>query len=101
MLYNIKSLGVKTDIELTGSFNFSDYNVFREIMKVLEEQEVKLCSFDLSQLEFIDSAGLGMLLIARDLLIQKNARLSLQGAHTQVKKMLDLGRLDSFFTIED
>jgi anti-anti-sigma factor len=51
-------------------------------------------------LEFIDSAGLGMLLIIRDKLNAKNGSVLLRGSQGQVQKMLKLGNFETLFVIE-
>ncbi|MBI1954310.1 MAG: STAS domain-containing protein [Proteobacteria bacterium] len=101
MIYNLKSIGNQTSIELKGRLTFSDYATFREMLQIFSENPVKKCFFNLSELEFIDSAGLGMLLIARDKIQTTKGHLILKGAQGQVKKMLDLGRFDSLFILED
>jgi anti-anti-sigma factor len=96
----MKSKGTTTYIDLEGRLTFADYATFREITTFFNSNTVHLCRFDLSKLEFIDSAGLGMLLIVRDKMHNRNGQLILQGATGQVKKMLDLGRLDELFFME-
>ena len=56
---------------------------------------------DLSQVEFIDSAGLGMLLLARDEGKRKNLDVCLRRPRGQVKRMLEVARFDTMFTIEE
>lgn len=96
----MRNKGSKTEIDLKGRLTFADYSLFREITTLFNEADVNDCLFDLSELEFIDSAGLGMLLIARDKLQSRNGQLTLRGAAGQVKKMIDLGRLDALFATE-
>jgi anti-anti-sigma factor len=101
MIYNLRNSGDQTTIDLKGRLTFSDYAVFREVVDIFNTSPVKRCLLDLSELEFIDSAGLGMLLIARDKVQGKNGHLVIRGASGQVRKMLDLGRFDTLFTLED
>lgn len=100
MIYTVNSTGEKTQIELEGRLTFADYGTFREITKLFEENNSKSCEFSLDKLEFIDSAGLGMLLIAREKLHSNNGQVILKNARGQVRKMLDLGHLHSLFVIE-
>ncbi len=100
MIYTLKSKGPKIEFDMRGRLTFADYSSFREITNMVTDNNSKCCLFDLSELEFIDSAGLGMLLIARDKLKSVNGNVILKGAQGQVKKMLDLGRFDSLFNIE-
>ncbi len=100
MDYILRNTGIKTEIDLKGRLTFADYSTFREITQLFGESPNQSCMFDLSELEFIDSAGLGMLLIARDKLKSVDGDIILKGAQGQVRQMLDLGRFDTLFTLE-
>jgi anti-anti-sigma factor len=98
--YTYKSIGDAIHVDLRGRLTFSDYSQFRELTDVFTESNSKKCQMNLSDLEFIDSAGLGMLLIARDRLRMQDGDVILKGAQGQVKKMLDLGHFGSLFKVE-
>lgn len=100
MIYNFRKVGTDTAIDLKGRLTFSDYSTFREMTQMFSEYKTKNCSIDLSALEFIDSAGLGMLLIARDKVRSFEGNITLKGAQGQVKKMLDLGHFERLFQFE-
>jgi anti-anti-sigma factor len=55
---------------------------------------------DLSKLEFIDSAGLGMLLIARDEAKKAGRNLTLRGPQGQVKRTFSATKFDTLLTIK-
>ena len=55
---------------------------------------------ELSGLDFIDSAGLGMLLIVRDAAAAHSAKVVLRGAREQAKRLIQVARFDSLFTVE-
>jgi anti-anti-sigma factor len=55
---------------------------------------------DLAKVEFIDSAGLGMLLIARDEASKASRQLTLRGPQGQVKRMFAVTRFETLFAIE-
>lgn len=88
------------EIDLKGRLTFSDYSVFREISDYLNQFNPKTCLVNLKDLEFIDSAGLGMLLIMRDKVATKNGVVVLKNSQGQVKKMLTLGNFESLFSVE-
>lgn len=100
MKYTCKSTGDSVQVDLSGRLTFSDYTQFRELTDSFAEQNLKMCKLNLSDLEFIDSAGLGMLLIARDRLRMRDGDVVLKGAQGQVRKMLDLGHFGSLFSME-
>lgn len=100
MNYTYKSVGDSVQVDLRGRLTFADYSQFRELTDIFSEAHSKKCHLNLSDLEFIDSAGLGMLLIARDRLRMQEGDVVLKGAQGQVKKMLDLGHFNNLFTVE-
>lgn len=100
MIYKIKSTGPKTEIEIKGRLTYSDYGLFRQITDVIGVSENQVCHIDLTELEFIDSAGLGMLLLARDKIQECKGHIALINAVGQVKKMIELGRFDTLFEIQ-
>ena len=88
------------EIHLNGRLTFADYNMFKEITDSIQNSEGKNFIINLKKLDFIDSAGLGMLLIARDRAKEKSGYIILKSAQGQVKKMLDLGKFEKLFSIE-
>ena len=99
MLYKIITTGRKAEIEFNGRLTYSDYSLFRQITDILGESANQECVFNLSELEFIDSAGLGMLLLARDKIQDCRGHITLLNPTGQVKKMIELGRFDALFKI--
>lgn len=101
MIYKIKATGARTDIEIKGRLTYSDYGLFRQITDVIGVVDNQVCQIDLTELEFIDSAGLGMLLLARDKIQECKGHIVLINAGGQVKKMIELGRFDTLFDIQN
>ena len=101
MEHRVNNTSTGQEVQLKGRFTFSDHENFRNVVQLMENGGTKRFIFDLSGLEFVDSAGLGMFLIAREAAERHKLQLVLRGAQGQVKRMLDLGRFDSLFTIQD
>jgi anti-anti-sigma factor len=99
MLYKIITTGQKAEIEFNGRLTYSDYSLFKQITDIIGESTNQECIFNLSALEFIDSAGLGMLLLARDKIQECRGNITLLNPSGQVKKMIELGRFDALFKI--
>lgn len=100
MNYTSKTIGDAVIVEIKGRLTFADYSQFRELTELFTEKKSRKCQLNLDDLEFIDSAGLGMLLIARDKMRMQDGEVTLHGAQGQVKKMLDLGHFGSLFRVE-
>lgn len=82
-----------------GKFTFADHEIFREILQRMSVPEVRVVMIDLRDVDFLDSAAMGMLLLARDEASKQKKELSLHGAQGQVKKMFDLASFHSHFNI--
>lgn len=85
---------------LSGDLTFADHGTFKQMMTTLLQSKMASVVVDLSRLDFIDSAGLGMLLLIRDEAAKASRQLILKGPHGQVKRMFDLTKFDSLFAIE-
>lgn len=88
------------EVGLTGSLVFSENRTFRNVVDGLSDHSGKSLVFNLSDLEFIDSAGLGMLLIAKEEADKFNMPLVVRGAQGQVKEMFEISSFSSILTIE-
>lgn len=89
-----------SSVTLRGQFVFADHPAFRELLEQVEGRSRLPIMLQLDGLDFIDSAGMGMLLILRDQAAKKNLRVTLKGAHGQVKKMFDISRFETHFSLE-
>ena len=100
MKYVINSTPEKVHITIKGRLTYTDYNSFNYITHAVGENSNQQYTIDLSELDFIDSAGMGMLLLARDKASKHKAQITIKSPQGQVKKMLELGKFDTIFLIE-
>lgn len=87
-------------VSIAGEFTFTDHAAFKAIADRVFAGERWPIVIDLSKLEFIDSAGLGMLLIVREEANKADRSLVLRGPRGQVKRMFDVTKLSTLFTVE-
>lgn len=87
-------------IRLSGRLTFAENTLFRRVVEDLEQSGRERVVIDLEALDYIDSAGMGMLLVARDLTAARGGRVALSNAAGQVARMLRLSRFDEFFTLD-
>ncbi len=66
----------------------------------MKQTKCKTAILDLSGLNWINSAGLGMLILARETAEKSDLKLVLRSPRGHVKSLLELGRFDKIFTIE-
>jgi len=93
MDYRINNNDGNVQVIFSGDITFSENVSFRQLLKDISEQTVKSCEFDLSAVDMVDSAGLGMFLIAREQADNAGWRLSVKGAQGHVASMLKLTKL--------
>lgn len=101
MEYLITEDGLHVDVKLTGDFTIEDAENFRNIFSWDNNTKNRSISLNLSDLESIDSAGLGMLLYANTKSEDKDWKFSLSNPVGQVKKVLLLSRIDEVITITE
>lgn len=99
---NYKSIDIEggKEIVFTGSFTFRDHDTFFEIISLIKNGNVEKIVFDLTDCDFIDSAALGMFVIAHDEASSKAVRLSIKGAQGKVKEVMYAARFDSLYIFE-
>lgn len=101
MLAQIDTSENALEVVFSGRLTFAENGEFRHVVEVLDQAGERRVSFDLSGLEFIDSAGMGMLLVAREQVAAQGGAIVLRAAGGQVGRMLHLAKFSDFFTIED
>ena len=68
---------------------------------ILAQPDIKALVFDLTSVNFIDSSGLGALLLAHRQLDEHNVPINLVGVNDMVMQMLRISRIDSLFEYYD
>ncbi len=101
MNYKTTNLKDGVAIQMSGSFTFRDHDTFFEIVSMIKTGYNKNMVFDFSECDFLDSAALGMLVIAHDEAAAKEVSLSIKGAQGKVKDVLYAARFDTLYTFED
>lgn len=101
MDYGIHDHGDTKEISLSGRLTFADNKAFRNLVSNVEGTRRDKFVFDLGNLEYIDSAGLGMLILARDAAASQKKELRLCGAKGQVQQMLKISKFSTFMNVDD
>jgi anti-anti-sigma factor len=82
---------------LSGRFTYEEHEEFHQALQNLAGTTAREIVIQLAEVEFIDSAGLGMLLLLKDKATQP---ITLSGAREQVRKILELTKLDTLFHLQ-
>ncbi|WP_162938085.1 STAS domain-containing protein [Kiloniella sp. EL199] len=100
MDYSTTQNGNTVSISFRGEFGFSDNPKTQQIIKDVKESSCSGYSIDLSGLESIDSAGLGMLLLINDAAEEGGKNLELCSPTGQVRKMLEISKFSEIISIK-
>ena len=87
-------------VEIKGELTFVDHSLFRAMATRLLQAKAQAPVIDLSHLDFIDSAGLGMLLLVRDEAKRSNRKVVLRHPTGQVKRIFDISKFERLFSVQ-
>jgi anti-anti-sigma factor len=87
---------------LSGNLSYEDSRAFRQLLHGVAEHSGDLGAIvvDLSQLENIDSAGLGMLILLHDKAKEHQASVTLKHPQERVANLLTIAKFDSMFEVQ-
>ena len=91
----------KFEAEISDKLTSSDLSNFRGLLSEIRQSSRKVVVLDLRNLDWIDSAGLGMLILAKELAEKEELDLVLRSPKGHVKSLLELGRFEKIFNIEN
>lgn len=81
-------------VSLSGRLVFAEHEIFEEIIASLAQSTGKKVVLDLAELDFMDSAGLSMIMIAREEAEARGQALKLRNVHGAVEQLMKLSALD-------
>lgn len=88
-----------TIIKMSGQFTFSDTQKFKEILDMVSERKTRSLSLDFLDVSFIDSSGMGMMLLLRDEAKAKQIPLNIISPQGQVEKIFRISKFYDIFSI--
>lgn len=101
MSITVSLSGSKAVIAVTGRFVFDVHSEFRAATRrVLDHVDIREIEIDLAKAEYLDSAGLGMLLLLHER--AKNAHkqpIRITGSNGRVRNVLQMCNFDRLFGI--
>lgn len=87
-------------LAISGRFDFDSHRDFRSACdEALQTPGVEEIELDLSQVEYLDSSALGMLLLLRDKAQTAKIKLALTKCSAFARKIFEVARFDRLFTI--
>lgn len=100
MEYDLRQTADAMEIIASGKLTMRDHETFQEICGRFGEGRERRVVIDLARVDFVDSAGFGLLLVARDHAERAGKTLSLRKPQPHVQQLLDLGDFGRIMTIE-
>lgn len=83
----------KVTLKLEGNFTYTQRKPFQEMLKAVSIDGVEQIVIDLSQVAFLDSAALGLLMISHRQLQAEKRTLSLAYPQPTVRQIIELANL--------
>jgi len=99
MNYTINETETMISLQLSGQFTFADTQNFKPILEMVKSNHARAISLNFGDVTFIDSAGMGMLLLLRDECQAHKIPLSIHSTQGQVEKIFYISKFDQLFSI--
>lgn len=99
MEHHITISGSLASVKLSGQLTFVEAKKFKEILDIANNEKIKSITVDFFNITFIDSSGMGMLLLLRDECKKNAIALSLSSPQGQVEKIFRISKFYELFTI--
>jgi HptB-dependent secretion and biofilm anti anti-sigma factor len=99
LIYRLQFHDEGVNVHLKGRLTFAERGTFRDLLYE-NHGDAKQMILDMRDVVFMDSSGLGMLLIANDQLTKKGMKLLIKGAYHQVAHVLRAAQVDKIIPVE-
>ena len=86
-------------LECAGRLTIQDRKSVERISNNITRSGYSQVVIDLSKLDYIDSGGLGILLLLRDGAVDRGKRIAISGAADSVREVLDIASFGTLFEI--
>jgi len=100
MEYKITEQGSRIVFALNGKFTHKDLNEFNRQFSTLEGKPIETLEFDFSELDFIDSMGMGLLIKVHDDGERRGYHTVIRNAKGAVLKILENANFGALFGME-
>ena len=81
-------------VQMKGKLTFADSQYFQQIIKRLPDEHIRSLDIKIEELTYVDSSGIGLLLMLKDKCDEAQVSLTLCNPQGQVRKLVELARLD-------
>jgi HptB-dependent secretion and biofilm anti anti-sigma factor len=101
MHYSATQQGNACVYSLSGQLTAQHHDAFRRLIAEMGQvsPSISRCVLDLYDLSFVDSGGLGMFLLAKDVCNQRSLALELHRPAGDVKRLLSVAKFDTLLPV--
>lgn len=100
MEFTVRAAAGAVDVKLSGRLEFTDHERLRDIAALIGADGALTFTLDLQNLDFIDSAGLGMILILQEEAERRGVQLTVRRPRGEVRRSIELAKISEIVTIE-
>ncbi len=100
MNYTVRNQGTIREIDLRGQLTFEANDDFRQIIEGMDIGTFTDCVLNLENLDFIDSAGLGLLVLANNTANRARVKLRLRRPRGQVREMIEISEFHTIIACD-
>lgn len=97
--HQYRELDKTLEFNLSGRLDFNSYPKFSEIYQGYPKERVSNYILNMSELTYLDSSALGMLLLLKDY-AQKDVNIAIVNCIPEVYKILEIANFDRLFAIK-
>jgi HptB-dependent secretion and biofilm anti anti-sigma factor len=95
-----KNVQNSVHLAFKGECTFEDSHAIRRLLDEVKSSEITEVVIDLAELNYVDSASLGMMLLIKSETEKHGIKLTMQRPHGLVKKIFEVSKFYQLFNIE-
>ena len=100
MDYTTRNIPEGLEVAMTGRFTYADHQKFRDLIASFPNLRGEKLVLEMSQVEFVDSAAMGMLLLARETAVGNGVDTVIRNPAGKVRSLMQVAHFDKLFTID-
>ncbi|MDG1417530.1 MAG: STAS domain-containing protein [Maricaulis sp.] len=99
MDYTIDTSDNCATVKIQGVLTFDDHEKFKGVVQSISTEQAEEIVINLAETKMIDSAGIGMLLLANDKAMKAGKTVKLAGVSGHVAKVVELSKIDQLIPV--
>ncbi len=88
-------------VQLSGELTVTDEEAFRGLVGEAIALDGQKYSIDVTKLEFLDSAGLGLMLVLKEMCEESGKSVTMKVSNSPVRDILDISEFENLIPYED